>query len=301
MANKLAANLSSEKYVALINNLGSATPLEMSILTGEFLKTETGVRVSHVIGPAPLMTSLDMRGFSISLLPVDESNQSLLAQAVSPAAWPGLTSVRSPNVVALPDGLAIVKPAPSSNDETRSLLLKCCEILIQNEVALNKLDAQSGDGDTGSTVATAARAMAESIDELPLADTTQLFRAIGLQLGQIMGGSSGVLLAIFFTAAGDASASGQDPVDALKAGLERMQQVGGANPGDRTMIDALQPALEELSNGLQPAAAARRGAELTATMSKAKAGRSSYVSEDKLIGHNDPGAEAIALLLEGLS
>ena len=71
-----------------------------------------------------------------------------------------------------------------------------------------------------------------------------------------MGGSSGVLLAIFFSAAGDASAAGRDPIGALKAGLDRIQQVGGARPGDRTMIDALFPALEALPSGLAAAAPA---------------------------------------------
>jgi dihydroxyacetone kinase len=116
-----------------------------------------------------------------------------------------------------------------------------------------------------------------------------------------MGGSSGVLLAIFFTAAGDASANGQDTISALKAGLERIQQVGGAKPGDRTMIDAIAPALDALSLGLNAAAsAARVGANATATMRRARAGRARYVSEANLIGHNDPGAEAVAHLFEQL-
>lgn len=85
----------------------------------------------------------------------------------------------------------------------------------------------------------------------------------------------------------------------MKAGLDRIQQVGGAGPGDRTMIDALQPALDALPDGLQAAAsAARTGADGTAQMTKAKAGRATYISEEKLAGHNDPGAEAVARLLE---
>ena len=70
-------------------------------------------------------------------------------------------------------------------------------------------------------------------DELPLADHTQLYRAIGLELSQTMGGSSGVLLAIFFAAAGDAASSGMSLTDALKAGLARMQEIGGAQLGDQ--------------------------------------------------------------------
>ena len=67
------------------------------------------------------------------------------------------------------------------------------------------------------------------------------------------------------------------------------------------MIDALLPALTALPSGLEAAAiAAREGADLTATITKAKAGRASYISEDKLAGHNDPGAEAVARLFEHL-
>ncbi len=298
---KLSGETGNHDYVALINNLGSVTPLEMSILTKEFLATDVGQKVKFLIGPSLLMTSLDMRGFSISMLPVSGDYEALLGQAVTPQSWPGMTAVQGANIQPLPDGLAPIKPMPSKNDDNKKFILKCCEVFVENEKVLNALDAQSGDGDTGSTLAAAARAMIASLDELPLADHTQLYRAIGMQLSQTMGGSSGVLLAIFFAAAGDASASGEDSVDALKTGLERIQQVGGASKGDRTMIDALEPALEMLPDGIdKAAAAAREGANLTSTFAKAKAGRSSYVSEENLIGHNDPGAEAIALLLEGL-
>ena len=78
--------------------------------------------------------------------------------------------------------------------------------------------------------------------------------------------------------------------------------MGGARPGDRTLIDALFPALEALSQGLPAAAvAARTGADHTATITRAKAGRASYIAESKLAGHNDPGAEAVARLFEHLA
>ena len=190
---------------------------------------------------------------------------------------------------------------PSKNQKTETLIRRCCEILIAAEGDLNLLDAKSGDGDTGSTLTTASRALIKALGRLPLADWTQLYRAIGLELSQTMGGSSGVLLAIFFTAAGDASANGHDAVSALKEGLIRIQQVGGAELGDRTMIDALSPALDALPIGLESAAAAaRKGADKTATILRAKAGRASYVSESHLAGHNDPGAEAVAILFEEL-
>ena len=117
-----------------------------------------------------------------------------------------------------------------------------------------------------------------------------------------MGGSSGVILAIYFNAAGDACANGATVEKALREGLQRVSDVGGAQVGDRTMIDALSPALDTLSGGLDAAAtAARAGANGTADIHNAKAGRAAYVPAENLAGHNDPGAEAVALVFEGLA
>ncbi|MEM1429003.1 MAG: dihydroxyacetone kinase subunit DhaK [Pseudomonadota bacterium] len=302
VVDRLAPRIGPGPHVALLNNLGGATPLEMSVLAEELTRSRVGEQIRWMVGPAPLMTSLDMQGFSVSLLPASKEDESLLQAPVAPWAWPGCLPVGTVATVPLPDGLTPIQPIASQNDATRAFLQTCCAILIDAEGDLNALDAKSGDGDTGSTLATAARALNGALDKLPLADLTQLYRAIGQELSQTMGGSSGVLLAIFFAAAGDASASGKDEVGALKAGLDRIQQVGGARPGDRTMIDALMPALEALPSGLDAAAAAARaGADFTATITRAKAGRASYISEEKLAGHNDPGAEAVARLLERLA
>ncbi|MEM7464882.1 MAG: dihydroxyacetone kinase subunit DhaK [Pseudomonadota bacterium] len=301
VVDRLAPNIQPGPHVALLNNLGGTTPLEMGVLAEELVRSRIGEQIRWMIGPAHLMTSLDMQGFSVSLLPAGKPVESGLLYPVSPWAWPGCLPVSEIAVEPVPDGLAPIQPMPSVNEETRAFVERCCRILIEAEGDLNALDAKSGDGDTGSTLATAARALIDAFDRLPLADLTQLYRAIGLELSQTMGGSSGVLLAIFFTAAGDASASGQDGIGALRAGLDRVQQVGGARSGDRTMIDALLPALEALPGGFGAAAkAARAGADHTASITKAKAGRASYIAESKLAGHNDPGAEAVARLFESL-
>jgi triose/dihydroxyacetone kinase / FAD-AMP lyase (cyclizing) len=248
-----------------------------------------------------MMTSLDMRGVSVSILPLTPEDETALRETVAMSAWPGCQPVAAIQKRALPDGLAPIRPIPSDHGPTRDFLQECCAIMIAMETDLNALDAKSGDGDTGSTLAGAARALLDAMDHLPLADHTQLYRAIGLELSQTMGGSSGVLLAIFFAAAGDAASSGLTMRAALQAGLERMQEIGGAKPGDRTMIDALHPALAALDAGLAAATvAARQGANHTATLSVAKAGRASYVNSEQLKGHPDPGAEAVARLFEAL-
>jgi ATP-dependent dihydroxyacetone kinase len=299
---RLASSIKPGPHVALLNNLGSATQLEMAVLAEELAKSPIADQIKWIVGPAAMMTSLDMQGFSLSLMPVTKELERALLAPASPTAWPGLDLFGAVDIYPLPDGLTPIQAMPSSNPKRRELLRRCCDILIAAERDLNALDAKSGDGDTGSTLASAASALNAALDRLPLADITQLFRAIGMELSQTMGGSSGVLLAIFFAAAGDASAGGRNWIESLTAGLDRVREVGGAQPGDRTMIDALAPALEALPDGIETAAhAARKGADYTATISKAKAGRASYISEDKLAGHNDPGAEAVARLFEQLT
>ena len=298
---RLAPAIGPGPHVALLNNLGGVTPLEMSVLAEELVRSRIGDRIRWMVGPAPLMTSLDMKGFSVSLLPATRADEPALQAPVAPWAWPGCLPVGEIDVVELPDGLAPIQPIPSAHDATRRLIVGCCDALVAAEADLNALDAKSGDGDTGSTLATAARALARALDRLPLADHTQLYRALGVELSQTMGGSSGVLLAIFFAAAGDASAGGANAIEALKAGLDRIQQVGGARAGDRTMIDALEPALQALPAGLEAAAAAARaGADATAKLTRARAGRASYLAEGTMLGYNDPGAEAVARVLEHL-
>ena len=92
-------------------------------------------------------------------------------------------------------------------------------------------------------------------------------------------------------------------MDVLLSGLAQMKQYGGADLGDRTLIDALQPALEALQKGDLHAAAqaARQGAEATAKMQKAGAGRSSYVNKENLEGVTDPGAVAVAEVFNTLA
>ncbi|MBF9030045.1 DAK2 domain-containing protein [Rhodobacterales bacterium HKCCE3408] len=303
VTSRLAAVMEpGRRYVALLNNLGGASVLEMQVLAHEVRQSAIAGQLDFIVGPATMMTSLEMRGFSLSVY--DATTDDLMAlQSKTPlAAWPGVNRIADVAVIDLPDGLRPIKPIPSAHPATRDFIIRCCESLIAVENYLNKLDARTGDGDTGSTLATAARALIAAIDDLPLADHTQLYRAIGLELSQTMGGSSGVLLAIFFAAAGDAASSGQSMVASLQAGLARMQEIGGAQAGDRTMVDALEPALAALPDGVEAAArAAREGANRTADIATARAGRSAYLSAEQLRGQIDPGAEAVAHLFEYLA
>ena len=107
------------------------------------------------------------------------------------------------------------------------------------------------------------------------------------------------MASIFFAAAGTAVADGADVPAALGSGADAVQHHGGAAPGDRTLLDALVPAIDALRNGsvADAAAAAEAGAATTATMTSAAAGRSAYVSQEHLTDVQDPGAAAIAVIV----
>ncbi|ESW96640.1 dihydroxyacetone kinase [Mesorhizobium sp. LSJC268A00] len=297
MAERLAVRLDpNASHALLINNLGSVPPLEMSLVANAVLASPLAKTVKLAIGPGPLMTALNMNGFSLSLIKLDAAREAALLAPVGPHAWMPAKTVVAPAIVPMAKAAGNSAAQRASQDSgTRRLIVTVCERLIALEETLNGLDAKAGDGDTGSTVATGARSVLERLDALPLADPAATLAAIGDSLGVAMGGSSGVLLSIFFTAAAQASNGGATLSKALLAGLDRMTFYGGAKVGDRTMVDALEPALKALdAKGLDAAAtAARHGAEATAAMEKAKAGRSAYVGT-KLQGVVDPGAHAVA-------
>lgn len=297
-----AAAKPARSYALLVNNLGSTTPLEMSLLTNEVLASRRGAKIKLVLGPATLVSSLDMHGFSFSLLPLTPEFETALLSPASPLVWPTVRTHVKPKLVKLPREMRHKTARASRNPELSVLVRRACDILMAAESKLNALDARVGDGDTGSTVASAARHLQTALPLMPLARLDRFFAATSEALARSMGGSSGVLLAIFFSAASQSATAGARWQDALSAGLASMMAYGGAEPGDRTMIDALAPALEALPMGLEAAAkAARAGADATARMKSARAGRSSHVSSSHLAGVVDPGAEAVASLLEGLA
>ncbi|MDE8762090.1 MULTISPECIES: dihydroxyacetone kinase subunit DhaK [Rhizobium] len=296
MSARLSATLGDVgDHALLINNLGAVPPLEMAVIANAVLAAPLGRRVRLIIGPAPLMTALNMNGFSLSLIPLDAEREAALAAAVEPHAWMPAVERHDIEIIAAPR-TAVSKASSGQNPGNRRLITALCEHLISLEGELNRLDARVGDGDTGSTVATGARSLLARLDTLPLDRPAETVAAIGDILGTSMGGSSGVLLSIFFTAAAKAMADKPDIPAALLAGLDRMTFYGGAEVGDRTMVDALSPALHALASGGIAAAAraAASGAESTKAMTRARAGRSSYVGERDLADVADPGAVAVA-------
>ncbi|MBS1015946.1 dihydroxyacetone kinase subunit DhaK [Acetobacter persici] len=295
------ASGTQERYGILLNMLGSVPPIEMTLLLNAFAKTDLAGKTDLIIGPAPMMTALDMNGFSLTAVPLSPEIVEALSAPVEPWAWPGATPFAPPVVRPLPALPETFRFPASSNPVVDALIRHAAETLISNAEALNALDAQIGDGDAGSTFAEGAQEILKTVDRLPLQNPQALFATFGTILARHAGGSSGVLLSIMFSAAGRSSAPW---ASALAEGLTAMQQHGGAKPGDRTMIDALHPAFTVLAAGgtlAEVAQAAREGADATRRMTHANAGRASYVPDAKLANVPDPGAEAIARMFEALA
>lgn len=292
------------EYALLINNLGAVTPLEMSIITNEILTSDYKHKIKLVLGPALFMTSLNMYGFSLSIIKLNDEIETILKAPVEPYLWPGIAVPVEPSIFEINENTDRLIYKGSENTEVHLLLKKICEAIIQAERNLNELDKNVGDGDTGTTLSAGANALLKLLNQnkLPLNNKAELLLVAGEVLADSMGGSSGVLSSIFLTNAGTTMLAGANIADALESGIKMMMQYGGASLGSRTMIDALYPAIEALKNSSmnEAAAAAREGANKTTGMTKANAGRSSYLRKESLIGVTDPGAEAVAIIFESL-
>lgn len=308
MVEKLTAALpETGRLAVMINNLGGVSIAEMAILTRELANTPLRQRIDWLIGPASLVTALDMKGFSLTAIVLEESIEKALLSAVETAGWQTPVQPREINVMPSSLQSTRVEFEPSENSVVAGYVEQVTSTLSDLEADLNALDAKVGDGDTGSTFAAGAREIAGLLQrrQLPLDNLATLFALIGERLTVVMGGSSGVLMSIFFTAAGQKLEQRASVAEALNAGLAQMKFYGGADEGDRTMIDALQPALAALlaePENLQAAfAAAQAGADRTLHASKANAGRASYLNSDSLRGNMDPGAHAVAMVFKALA
>ncbi|MCO6506792.1 MAG: dihydroxyacetone kinase subunit DhaK [Snodgrassella sp.] len=305
LVNTLQQSAGTGRFAVLVNNLGGVSALEMALLTRELAHSALSKQIDWLIGPAPLVTSLDMKGFSLSLLKLNDYFEQALNAPVETQGWQKPVALKPLKILACKSVDKQPDYTPSENAQVAAYITAITDTLIGLESRLNALDAKVGDGDTGSTFAHGAHAVAQQLAQqlLPLNDLPQLLLCVGERLATVMGGSSGVLMSIFFTAAGQKLQTGTTLVEALLNGLAQMKHYGGAEMGDRTLIDALQPALHTWQEqGIQAMAlAAREGAEKTATMHKAGAGRSSYVNQQNLAGVADPGAVAVAEVLAVLA
>lgn len=295
-----------DKLAVLINNLGGVSPLEMSQITKEIAHSEIKQSIKYLIGPAALVSALDMKGFSLSTIKLNKDIEQALLSEVEAAGWQRVVEFETLPIQKAKQITQKIEAKASSDILVGNVIDTITQTLISLEDELNKLDAKVGDGDTGSTFSSGAKEIQKMNrdNKLPQKDLSTLFTVIGDRLSTVMGGSSGVLMSIFFTATGQKISEGNQLAESLLFGLSRMKHYGGADLGDRTLIDALQPALEALdkkTGDLEGAAnAAAEGANATASMKKANAGRSSYLNSSSLEGVKDPGAVAVEKVFAAL-
>ncbi|MFF5184549.1 dihydroxyacetone kinase subunit DhaL [Streptomyces sp. NPDC000345] len=169
---------------------------------------------------------------------------------------------------------------------------------------LTALDSPIGDADHGSNLLRGFTAVTAALEKEGPQTPGAVLVLAGRQLISTVGGASGPLYGTLLRrtgkALGDAAeVSEEEFAQALRAGVDAVMQLGGAAPGDKTMIDALVPAVDALGDGFGAArTAAEQGAEATIPL-QARKGRASYLGE-RSIGHQDPGATSSALLVAGL-
>jgi len=191
-------------------------------------------------------------------------------------------------------------------------VVAACNRLVESEPILTKYDTIVGDGDCGITMERGAREILSRI-ESKVIDTTHpvvFFEDLAMAISSSMGGTSGILLEIMFRKMSSVLKTkslidGDAMKNAFEQAVNAVSFYGGATLGSRTMLDALYPAVEVMKSGQcdlsDVAKAASEGALATATMSKASAGRSNYLSEDTLRGIPDPGAAAVGLVLSAIA
>ncbi|WP_406698928.1 dihydroxyacetone kinase subunit DhaK [Singulisphaera sp. Ch08] len=318
-----------EQVALLINNLGATPTMELLIVARSALATleSLEVRVERVY-LGTFLSALEMAGVSLSVLRVDDARLARLDAATDAPAWPRTMDwSRPPQAAVAHVGKAKKKASlprsasePPQTELGRALehaILAAMVALIDAEPTLTELDRVVGDGDLGLSLERGARAVREALGtaSYPLDDPSATLQALGLTLQKALGGTSGALYALLFLRASArlrdlAPTSPKSWSEAFRTGTEAIGELGGSRPGDRTMLDALLPALDALESSLDAGAtpakaldaaaeAAEAGSDATARMSPRR-GRSSYLG-DRVLGYPDPGAIAVAVWLRAVA
>jgi len=198
-----------------------------------------------------------------------------------------------------------------SASDIRAWIGDYADVIAENRMELVRLDTAIGDGDHGTNMDRGMKAVVEKLEATDGDDIGALLKGVGMTLVSKVGGAAGPLYGTLFLQIGAATAGKtelevQDWADGLDAGVKGVQARGKAVLEDKTMIDALAPAVEalkakaaegaDLGDALRASAdAAEQGRDATTPL-EARKGRASYLGP-RSIGHQDPGATSSALLL----
>ncbi|WP_274231577.1 dihydroxyacetone kinase family protein [Actinomycetospora straminea] len=296
-----------DRVVVLVNGTGATPPMELSIVLRRAVENlgERGVTVERGWS-GTFLSSIDMAGVSVALLPVDDDRLALIDAPARSAGWPSGSGVLSGSASEPVPSVAVPgETTPTSGDGTgrlRGTVEAVGRAVRDAEDHLTELDAATGDGDLGTSLSRGAKAVLDDLDATDLDDPVATLRMVAASVRRAIGGTSGPLLATALLHAAEHLDAGGSPDEALRAAADGIADLGGARRGDRTLLDALYPAADALASSgsmTDAADAAAEGAEATATMTPRR-GRSSYLGE-RAHGHRDAGAEAVVIVLRALA
>lgn len=308
--------LETGNHVALlVNNLGGTPSSELSIVAGSALRALAARHINvERAWSGTFLSALEMAGVSLTLMRVDDQRLARLDATAITSAWPALSGrVAQVSVKQAPAAPITVSGARLARESgLRRVIEAVCARLLEAEPVLTEMDQRVGDGDLGISMSRAAHSILQEIDTYP-AETApaDVLRTMSATIRRVVGGTSGPLYAVMLLRAAAALDEAHEPdakvwSKAFADAVAGVMELGGAQPGNRTMVDALHPAAVALDAALDKGLgavdalkaavdAATQGAEATAQMHP-RLGRSSYVG-DRALGFADPGAHAVALWL----
>ncbi|KAF2278639.1 dihydroxyacetone kinase [Westerdykella ornata] len=322
---------SEDEVVLLVNNLGGVSALELGGITNEVIEQldkDWNIRPVRILA-GTYMTSLNGLGFSISLLKLKDTglgaDRSMLELLDAPAEATGWTAAikketwEQRRASSAPEEQVDEEESRPSNLKldyalAKSALTTALERLIKAEPDITNYDTIVGDGDCGIGLRRGAEATLRMLEKSRPTDDALAFLQRIIQVVEVaMDGTSGAIYAIFLNALAHGlrqqSPPSPEPVNpqiwakALQSSLQSLGKYTPAQPGDRTLMDALHPfvyTLAETGSIGSAANAADEGAKGTRGM-KASLGRTVYVGGEGWQGVPDPGAHGLAELLLGLN
>jgi dihydroxyacetone kinase len=312
---------SRQRVAVMINNLGATTEMELAIIARHVVSFLEGRSLTvERIYAGTFLSSLDMAGISISVLGLNDAWLRWLDAPTTAPAWPNVLKHRPgkaepelpPQINVKPGSTNGAAIHTETGERVKSVIEAVCEALINAENELTELDRITGDGDLGTSMKRAASAVRNGADSYPLDNISETLKALSNTLRHELGGSSGPLYGVLFLRAGTVLEKSDlaglpQWANALEEACRAVSELGGAKPGDRTMLDALYPFVNWLKDAGENASRevliaavqeADRGVAATSKM-KPRLGRSSYL-QDRVLGHPDPGARAVAIWLSAM-
>lgn len=310
------------RVVPILNGLGTVKYDELFLLFGKVEKLLLAAGL-EIVEPecGELVTSLDMSGLSLTLLWLDDELATYwAAPADTPAFRKGAVPQRARrDTTAITEAVTVVEQGTPAAVELGALAVTALqavrEVVVANEDEWGKLDSFAGDGDHGIGMRRGADAAAEAAETAAGTGVRNVLTVAGEAWSERAGGTSGALWGTALINVGTAlgnrdSYDGADSAAAVQAFVGAITELGGAEAGDKTMVDALLPfadtfAAEFEANG-DPAAALRAAAEAATAAAAATAqlsprkGRARPLAE-KSVGHPDPGAVSFGLIATGVA